>query len=414
MKKNLFLLFAILIQLSYGQNRKCGMDEKMKQIYSNPVEKKKHEEQQQLFLKEYQRLNNLAEDKLKSELNATKRIPVAIHFPEVPNNSSTSLKDCLRKLCQNQINTINVDFNAKNTDLSKWVNNDIKFYKGIVNGSLLVNFEIATQNHPAGSGLKNGDLAITFGTYFDDNGNDTRWAGYLNIVVKELGDDLGFAPLGADPEYGQFTAISSRAFGSGTGCTDYKPEAPFNLGRTLTHELGHYFNLYHIFNNGTCQSSDSDNIADTPKQVEENYGSPDPGSIKSCDPNNPTLSMNYMDYTDDKAMYMFTVGQAKVMLAWLNTISNQFITNTLNNEEFLTNKFSIKPNPSKGQFTIDFNENIEDLNLKIYDVTGKMIADEDINNPTAISYNKTLNEKGIFFLVLQSKEGVITKKLIVE
>ena len=83
-----------------------------------------------------------------------------------------------------------------------------------------------------------------------------------------------------------------------------------NEGRTLTHEIGHYLNLRHIWGDGRCRQDDF--VEDTPASDGPNYGCPSYPTVncKSAD-----MTMNYMDYTDDACMYMFTDGQRNRMRA---------------------------------------------------------------------------------------------------
>lgn len=138
------------------------------------------------------------------------------------------------------------------------------------NGEACLRFCIADKNHPAGFGLNNGDPAITLNKISGDT--NAQWIGYLNIFVIPNTGTLGYSPLGGEGN-GDGIVIDATAFGTGNGCGSIKADAPFNLGRTLTHELGHYFLLDHIWGygeNGTgCQVDDS--VADTPNQ-ESDYG----------------------------------------------------------------------------------------------------------------------------------------------
>ena len=86
--------------------------------------------------------------------------------------------------------------------------------------------------------------------------------------------------------------------------------APYNEGRTATHEVGHYLNLRHIWGDGRCRQDDF--VADTPSSDGANYGCPSYPTVncKSTD-----MTMNYMDYTDDACMYMFSLGQKDRMRA---------------------------------------------------------------------------------------------------
>ena len=97
--------------------------------------------------------------------------------------------------------------------------------------------------------------------------------------------------------------INYRAFGT-TGTA----QAPFDKGRTATHEIGHYFNLRHIWGD-TPDCSGSDMVADTPNCAGPNYGTPSWPHITCNNGPNGDMFMNYMDYTDDAAMFMFTAQQ---------------------------------------------------------------------------------------------------------
>jgi hypothetical protein len=87
---------------------------------------------------------------------------------------------------------------------------------------------------------------------------------------------------------------------------------PYNLGRTATHEVGHWMNLRHIWGDATCGS---DLVADTPNHNAANYGVPTYPHLSTCTVTPIEMTMNFMDYTDDRGMYMFTNGQKSRMTA---------------------------------------------------------------------------------------------------
>jgi len=141
---------------------------------------------------------------------------------------------------------------------------------------------------------------------------------YLNIWVCQLdsGGLLGYAQFPGGPPTTDGVVITHTGFGTlGTAA------APFDKGRTGTHEIGHWLDLYHIWGDDSSlpdPCSGSDNVADTPNQKTMNFGCPTFPHI-SCD-NGPNgdMFMNYMDYTDDACMYMFTNGQGVRTEATLN------------------------------------------------------------------------------------------------
>ena len=138
---------------------------------------------------------------------------------------------------------------------------------------------------------------------------------YFNIWVCNLGNSL----LG----YAQFpnnSGISGMNANNGSANTDgvvilYNAfgntgnvVAPYNKGRSLTHETGHWLGLIHIWGDDGTSCTGSDYCADTPNQADENYGCPNFATNISCS-NSGDMSMNYMDYTDDNCMNSFTANQ---------------------------------------------------------------------------------------------------------
>jgi Pregnancy-associated plasma protein-A len=135
---------------------------------------------------------------------------------------------------------------------------------------------------------------------------------YLNFWVCNLGEGLlGYAQFPGGAAKTDGVVILYTAFGT-TGAAS----APFNLGRTATHEVGHWLNLRHIWGDKT-DCSGSDQVSDTPKAQMPNYGTPAWPHISCNNGPNGDMFMNYMDYVDDAAMFMFTQGQAARMNATL-------------------------------------------------------------------------------------------------
>lgn len=135
---------------------------------------------------------------------------------------------------------------------------------------------------------------------------------FLNIWVCVLEDNfLGVAtpPGNVFPPEEDGVVVNYRAFGNSGSA-----RAPFNLGRTLTHEIGHFFGLRHIWGDDGGNCSADDGVADTPLQGGETYGCPSGVQTDNCATTAPGyMYMNFMDYVNDACMILFTTGQVDRM-----------------------------------------------------------------------------------------------------
>ncbi|MGH2682682.1 MAG: zinc metalloprotease [Actinomycetota bacterium] len=238
-------------------------------------------------------------------------IPVVVHVVY-----RTDRENISKAQINSQIAVLNRDFRARNPDKSKVPD----IWKGLV-ANANITFALATKN-PKGGSTTGVTRTKTNQRSFaaDDSVKSVRAGGvaawptnrYLNVWVCNLGEQLlGYAQFPGGPARTDGVVILHSAFGtSGTAAS------PFNRGRTTTHEIGHWLNLRHIWGD-TIDCSGTDFVADTPTAQMPNYGKPSFPHLSCNNGPNGDMFMNYMDYVDDAAMLMFTVGQATRMNACL-------------------------------------------------------------------------------------------------
>jgi Pregnancy-associated plasma protein-A/FG-GAP-like repeat len=244
------------------------------------------------------------------------RIPVVVHVV-----FSTETQNISDAQIQSQIDVLNQDFRKTNLDVATvpavWQNTAedarIKFILAVMdpNGNP-TNGITRTRTETTSFRIDQNRIKATA------TGGADPWPAdrYLNIwVAPNLHDSQNMSVLG----YGSFpgtpaeidgVVVRHSAFGtSGTAA------APFNLGRTATHEIGHWLNLFHIWGDDGTGCNGSDKVDDTPNAAGPNFGCPIFPSV-TCD-NDPDgdMFMNYMDYVDDACMVMFTAGQVTRMQA---------------------------------------------------------------------------------------------------
>jgi hypothetical protein len=251
------------------------------------------------------------------------RIPVVVHVIHDTSDDLGEDSNISDAQIQSQVDVLNEDYNRYNADL---VNTPAEFE--LVSGCLNVEFILATED-PNGNPT-NGIVRIPVASnnWNPDNQDAalkalSYWPAedYLNIWVTRLaGNTLGYAQfpesnlpgLDDEPEnrLTDGVVIHYRAFGKGN------PNLfdEFNLGRTATHEVGHFFGLRHIWGDNNSCFGNEDFVDDTPSQLEETTGCPSHPQV-SCNSNK--MFQNYMDYTDDACYNLFTQGQVERMITVL-------------------------------------------------------------------------------------------------
>ena len=202
---------------------------------------------------------------------------------------------------QSQIDILNADYSGTNKDINKVP----KYFTAVKAGDVNVRFILDTVIR-----------VLTKKTSFSTNDGVKKSAGggiaptspltKLNMWTCNLGNGiLGYAQFPGGNPATDGVVILYNAF----GLTNL---VPYDKGRTATHEIGHWFNLRHIWGDATCGN---DFVDDTPLHTGANFGCPAEGTRSTCIGTPIMMTMNYMDYSDDPCLYMFSAGQKTRMNA---------------------------------------------------------------------------------------------------
>jgi hypothetical protein len=308
MKQIFTFLFALLaLQQSALAQRICGTTEYQQMLEQQDPSIINRREEIEQFTRDYL-INNPQGDR------ALVTIPVVVHV--VYNTTAENISDAQ---IQSQITVLNQDFRRLNADVA----NTPSAFSNLV-GDANIEFCLATTD-PNGNPT-NGVLRVpTSATSFSTNntvksstsGGSNAWSAsrYLNMWVCDIsGSILGYAQFPGGSASTDGVVIDYQYFGTNGTAT-----APFNKGRTATHEVGHWLNLFHIWGDDGTGCTGSDQVTDTPNAAGSNVGCPAFPRVTCSNGPNGDMFMNYMDYTDDACMYMFSNGQVARMQALFAT-----------------------------------------------------------------------------------------------
>jgi len=243
------------------------------------------------------------------------KIPVVFHV--VFENATENISDAQ---IMSQLAVLNEDYRKLNANFSQTPS----VFQGL-GADFEFEFCLATED-PAGNPTTGITRTQTSNANFASSSNDDKikftsqggfnaWNAnkYLNIWVCDLGSGLlGYAQFPGGPNSTDGVVLTYTSVGRPPANTF---NTPYNLGRTATHEVGHWLNLYHIWGNedSGCGnqpgSTGTDEVSDTPVQDQANYQCPPFPHVTCNNGPNGDHFMNYMDYGDDDCLTMFTTGQ---------------------------------------------------------------------------------------------------------
>lgn len=308
MKKIFTLIIALIaLQQSTLAQRVCGTTEYQMMLEQEDPSIIQRRDEIEQFTRDYL-MNNPQGDR------ALVTIPVVVHV--VYNTTAENISDAQ---IQSQITVLNQDFRRLNADVA----NTPSAFSSLV-GDANIEFCLATTDpngNPTNGVLRVPTTATSFGTNntvkSSTSGGSNAWnaSRYLNMWVCDIsGSILGYAQFPGGSASTDGVVIDYQYFGTIGTAT-----APFNKGRTATHEVGHWLNLRHIWGDDGTGCTGSDQVTDTPNAAGSNVGCPAFPLVTCSNGPNGDMFMNYMDYTDDACMYMFSNGQVSRMQALFAT-----------------------------------------------------------------------------------------------
>ncbi len=378
-KITLALLCLIFTGATFAQQKRTcyAMDDLAERQIKDPTLKKRMTTIEQFTQKSLKRMQN----QQSKQVGEIITLPVVVHilYTNATNNISTAQ-------IESQLAVLNADFRRTNADrTNKWAqaaDSQIEFKLATIdpNGNATTGI---TRTQVSKSTWLTGNNAMKKLSEGGVNPWDT--SEYLNMwIVDNItrptgGTILGYAQFPGGSAATDGVVMADEYFGTiGTA------KAPFDGGRTTTHEVGHFLNLRHIWGDGPCGSDDF--VSDTPESDAANYG------CKSAHTSCGSLDMveNYMDYSDDSCMNLFTSGQKDRMRTVLGVGGSRHALAT-------SDKFGevvvvpVSYCVSKGKNTTD--ESIQKVTLGAINNTSTL--DTGYTDYTSISTDLTKGESNI-------------------
>ena len=404
---------ALAVNFSFGQqHQRCNHTELMdKIIRTDPTQVNAIEQARQITDQ------IVAEGK--SSTSTVYEIPVVFHV--IYNTSEQNISE---QSIQSQLDVLNADYRKQNADAS-----NVPSHFASVAGDMEINFCKASVD-PDGNwttGITRTQTSVSQWPGLSTQmmsaaqGGHDPWphSDYLNIWVVNLDPIyLGFALTPGGSTNGM--VIGYKNFGTiGSYLTNQ-----YSLGRTATHEAGHWLDIFHPWGSGgsnpNCDQSDL--VDDTPVQQESNYNCPS-GIVTSCG-NGPNgdMYMNFMDYVNDNCMVMFTNGQKARMRATLEGPRASILQSVgcnLNSiyESDLSHQISVYPNPSSGTIRLDHSPWIgNSVGLRILDLQGRPVKVFTEIRPSSIGLDLDISDllSGVYLVEVAVENEKAIKRIILQ
>ena len=447
------MLFAPLH--GFGQHQKCGAQAIKEMLIAKDPQNAARLQHRSNQLAAQTEVYEESLKGVKLKTTAVVTIPVVFHI--VLNSTQiTQLggNTGIEQRVLTQLDVLNRDFSKTNSDIGS-----VPAPFQPLAGNTDIQFGLARQK-PDGSGTDGYEIKTITSSGFSslsNNGSDSKSSStggldawqltpnsidYLNIWVVNISESgvLGytvppsFAIGGFYQKWETGLVIDYSVFGKRTSGSQYFFPSSNDLGRTATHEAGHFFELDHTWgdDNGKCPGSGGvdDGISDTPPQADATYSPtsttcPSFPRYDACTPSGDGIMwMNYMDYVDDKCMYMFTNGQVNRMRTQISPGGISF--NLTQHPQLLwptsivgvekNSTFVVSPNPSSGRFQINFMDTKGLKKISILNMIGQTVFSTSVTDPSLSKYELDLQGMGagIYLIQCSFADGTATKKIVLQ
>ena len=284
------------------QQKICGVNEHMTVLHQQDPNLQSRMDAIEVFTQ-----NVLNSNLTERAVNGVITIPVVVHVLWNENNPQENISEAQ---ILSQIDVLNEDYRRLNADASETL---LQFKP--VAADFELEFCLASvdlDGNPTNGIDRRSSSVVAWGygitmKHFETGGLDA-WPmdSYLNMWSCNIGAGfLGFATFpGGSPE-DDGVVVGSNFFGSKDYDinNDFYLSEPYHLGRIMTHEVGHWINLRHIWGDGACNEDDF--VDDTPRSNDPNWGCP----INHVACGSIDMVQNYMDYSDDACANLLTQGQ---------------------------------------------------------------------------------------------------------
>jgi len=414
MVKCLALLIFVSIGFHSFAQKKCNMEEYVKQQLSENISLKNKLEQVEIFTSE--RTASTGDAQRSNRMPEIIKVPVVVHilYHTPDQNIPVSVVELL-------IAALNRDFGKKNSDTVN-IPSAFKPYAS----EMGFEFKLASSD-PRGVSTNGvvkkytpmrywmSDDKMKFNTSYGDDAWDSK--SYLNIWICNMQDVLGYSTFpGMDPLKDGVVLSFEALIGHGTSTN-------INDFRTIVHEVGHWLNLHHTWGDAYCGD---DGIDDTPKQSTYTPGCPNGVRITCGNAPLGDMYMNYMDFTDDVCMNMFTKGQrrrARIIFEEggpRNSILrskglNISIVQSAQLPDFYPKWLyaQVYPNPATTTIKIfyEYDERWIGRKIEILDMSGRIVLSKIINSKIEIVDVGRLTA-GVYFIRAEKEEEKLHAKFV--